>query len=60
MTSPALELSTGAPADTNADAVVLVVAGLTDTPEDLSPFSSTHGALTAVGFTGKAGAVALI
>ncbi|WP_295033871.1 leucyl aminopeptidase [uncultured Microbacterium sp.] len=60
MTSPALELSTGAPADTNADAVVLVVAGLTDTPEDLSPFSSTHAALTAVGFTGKAGVVARI
>ncbi|OZB82873.1 MAG: leucyl aminopeptidase [Microbacterium sp. 14-71-5] len=56
MTSPALELHTGAPADANADAVVLVVAGLTDTPEDLSPFSSTHAALTAVGFTGKAGA----
>lgn len=55
MTSPALELHTGAPADANADAVVLVVAGLTDTPEDLSPFSSTHAALTAVGFTGKAG-----
>jgi leucyl aminopeptidase len=60
MTSPALELSTGAPADANADAVVLVVAGLTDTPEDLSPFSSTHAALTAVGFTGKAGAYARI
>jgi len=60
MTSPALELFTGAPADTNADAVVLVVAGLTDTPEDLSPFSSTHAALTAVGFTGKAGAYARI
>ncbi|MBS1905136.1 MAG: leucyl aminopeptidase [Actinobacteria bacterium] len=56
MTSPALELHTGAPADANADAVVLVVAGLTDTPEDLSPFSSTHAALTAVGFSGKAGA----
>jgi len=60
MTSPALELHTGAPADANADAVVLVVAGLTDTPEDLSPFSSTHAALTAVGFTGKAGAYARI
>ncbi|MBS1673725.1 MAG: leucyl aminopeptidase [Actinobacteria bacterium] len=60
MTSPALELHTGAPADANADAVVLVVAGLTDTPEDLSPFSSTHAALTAVGFTGKAGGFARI
>ncbi|MDQ4212688.1 leucyl aminopeptidase [Microbacterium capsulatum] len=54
MTSPALELSTGAPADANADAVVLVVAGFTDTPADLAPFHSVHTALTAVGFTGKA------
>ncbi|MGN8025914.1 leucyl aminopeptidase [Microbacterium sp. 22242] len=56
MTSPALELSPGAPADANADAVVLVVAGLTDTPADLKPFPSIHAPLTAVGFTGKAGA----
>ncbi|GAA4482691.1 leucyl aminopeptidase [Microbacterium panaciterrae] len=60
MTSPALELSPGAPADANADAVVLVVAGLTDTPADLNPFPSIHPALTAVGFTGKAGAFARI
>ncbi|WP_295011082.1 leucyl aminopeptidase [uncultured Microbacterium sp.] len=56
MTSPVLELSQGAPADANADAVVLVVAGLTDTPADLSPFDTTHAALTAVGFSGKPGA----
>jgi leucyl aminopeptidase len=62
MTSPALELNPGAPTDgtANSNAVVLVVAGLTDTPADLNPFSSVHAALTAVGFTGRAGAFARI
>ncbi len=60
MTSPALELKPLAPADPNADAVVLVVAGLPDTPADLHPYASVHAALTAVGFTGKAGAFARI
>lgn len=52
MTTPALELSPGAPGDVDADAVVLVVPGLTD-DDTLSPFAGIAPALRSIGFTGK-------
>ncbi|MDR6866142.1 leucyl aminopeptidase [Microbacterium resistens] len=53
MTSPALELSQGAPADANADAVVLVVPGISEDSSSLRPFDAVAGPLRAVGFTGS-------
>lgn len=49
MTSPALELSQGAPADANAEAVVLVVPGIPDTAASLAPFEAVIAPLEAVG-----------
>jgi len=56
MTFPALELSQGAPADANADAVVLVVPGISEDTASLSPFASIGEPLRATGFTGSANA----
>ncbi|WP_424935827.1 MULTISPECIES: leucyl aminopeptidase [Bacteria] len=53
MTFPALELSQGAPADANADAVVLVVPGISEDAASLSPFATLGEPLRATGFTGS-------
>ncbi|GAA5151723.1 leucyl aminopeptidase [Microbacterium pseudoresistens] len=60
MTTPALELSQGAPADANADAVVLLVSGDSDSASSLSPFEAVAAPLGSIGFTYTAGSTARV
>ncbi|MGF3055304.1 leucyl aminopeptidase [Microbacterium sp. YY-01] len=55
MSFPAIELSTAALADVDADATVLLVSDIAESSTPLAPFASLADTLTAVGFTGAAG-----
>ncbi|GAA2918194.1 leucyl aminopeptidase [Microbacterium keratanolyticum] len=56
MTLPTLELSQGALADANVDAVVLVVSDLSGSSSALAPFDRLAASLSGIGFTGAASA----